>query len=88
MGHPLGASGAQLANTAINRLHHSVGCWAVHHVHWRGQSIAVVLVRIQQESSAGGEDRLHTGPRACHSGEEPSWWPEIQFALLSALAHL
>jgi acetyl-CoA acetyltransferase len=34
LGHPLGASGARLATTAINRLQQTAG--AVHHVHWRG----------------------------------------------------
>jgi acetyl-CoA acetyltransferase len=46
LGHPLGASGARLATTAVSQLHTLGGRYAVHHVHRRGQGIAVVLERV------------------------------------------
>lgn len=47
LGHPLGASGARLATTAVNRLHETGGCYALCAMCVGvGQGIAVILERV------------------------------------------
>src|SRR3546814_7982238 len=52
LGHPLGASGARLATTAVNRLHEGGGRYAlVTMCIGVGQGIAVVLERVDRKST-------------------------------------
>ena len=46
LGHPLGASGARLATTAVNRLRQRRALCVMHHVHWRGAGIALLLEQV------------------------------------------